>query len=657
MAASNPTKFEWAWPDWAKKFFRQLTAWSVPTALAAAVLLTAFASWTRTLEIYELQTYDWRCRFLSKPAVFPDVLLIEIGEDSLNNLGRWPFDRAFHGVLLEALRDNNAGLLAFDVLFAEPSSSDEGFVQASADFKKAYFCDVLQKPVTRNGRKESPGIMVSLLENIRQSAAGVGFVNAFPDIDGKIRRLSPVAWIDGQPRLHLSILMAMDRLGVKPEQVTYGKNFIDLGGKLRIPLDENGDTMIRFNGRWEDKTFEHASYFKILKSFQQSMNGEPTAWDLGRLKDRVCIVGLTAVASHDLNPVPLEPRYPQVGIYANFFENMMTGDFMRRAPRWINLVIAVLLGVGGWFVSRIKRLPLGIVAAMGIWIGFVGLNLAIFVLTRSWLDLFFPSVLWWGVYLSMIVWRSMQEMRKREMIEAEMSIASKIQRSFLPASMPVVDGYEMEVYMRPAKHVGGDLYAALKLDERHLGIMCGDVSGKGMPAALFMARSVAEFRFHAASGSDPAETLRRLNNGLADAESSGLFVTMNYAVADLDKKQLVLSNGGHMPVVLIRKDGSSDLLSPDGGMPIGLIGDVDFGRLEVPLAPGDIFLMYSDGVSEARNRKIQDFEIERVVSVAQGCRTESASVICNRIIQAVDAFVAGAPQHDDMTLFVFKVRD
>lgn len=648
-------KLESLWPAWAKQAFRRLAVLALPAGLILAVGITAAASWTRAFEIYELQAYDWRCRLSVSPTPSSPVYLIDIWDDALTSIGRWPFDRQFHAVLLDVLRTHQAKAAAFDVLFVEPSPTDSEFVASTQKYGKVYFCEAMKYPEVVRGRVEAPGILAPLLPDLKAAAAGVAHVNITVDPDGKRRRLAPVIWENGKPRFQLGLLLAMNYLGVKPSQVTFESGAIYLGDKLRIPIDENGETLVRFHGKW-GTPFTHMSYLEVLTSYHQELSGEKPHLDLSTLKDKVCIVGLTATGTHDINATPIDPLYPQVGLHADFFQNVIDRDFMSRFPRWVNLIAAILLGWGGWMVSRIKRLPLGVAAALGFWAGFIALNLALFVWARQWLDLFFPSVLWWGVYLSAIVWRTMQEKRKRELLETELSIASKIQRSFLPAVLPSIDGYEMDVFMRPAKHVGGDLYAALKLGERYLGIMCGDVSGKGMPAALFMARSVAEFKFHSASGSDPAETLRRLNNGLADVESSGLFVTMNYAVVDLQEKKLVLSNGGHMPVVRIQSSGETSLLTPDGGMPIGLVGDVDFGRLEVSLEPGDVFLMYSDGISEARNRKAQDFEIERVMDAAKRFRLEPASAICAQIVQAVDLFAAGAPQHDDMTLFVFKVR-
>jgi serine phosphatase RsbU (regulator of sigma subunit)/CHASE2 domain-containing sensor protein len=647
----------WAWPGWVKQPARRIAAAAPPVFLVLALAAACAGSWNRAFEIYELQAYDWRCRLSSVPASDSPVLLVDIWDDALESIGRWPFDREYHAVLMDVLRAHGAASVGMDILFAEPSASDAALADSASKFGRVFFCEAMHAPKPEAGRPVSEGVLASLLSGLKTTAAGVAHVNITVDPDGKRRRLPPVIWDNGRPRFHLGLLLAMDRLGVKESDVRFEPGAILLGDKVRIPVDERGEVLVRFHGRW-NKAFEHASYLQLLTAYRQELMGETPSFDLDKLKDRVCIVGLTATATHDINATPVDPLYPQVGVHADFFQNVLDSDFMTRLPRWLNLLAAVLLGWVGWALSRVKRLALGAAASVGVWTLFFALNTALFVWGKTWADLFYPSVLYWGIYLSAIVMRTMQEKRKRELLEAELSIASKIQRSFLPSSLPETEGYEMDVFMRPAKHVGGDLYAALKLDEGHLGLMCGDVSGKGMPAALFMARSVAEFKFSAAAvGLDPAETLKRLNNGISEGDSSGLFVTMNYLVVDLKTRKMSITNGGHMPVARIRANGTSDQLSPDGGMPIGLMGDVDFANLEVTLEPGDVFLMYSDGISEARNRKAQDFEIEKVMEAAVKARALPASGICAAILKAVDQFVGDAPQHDDMTLFVFKVRD
>lgn len=199
------------------------------------------------------------------------------------------------------------------------------------------------------------------------------------------------------------------------------------------------------------------------------------------------------------------------------------------------------------------------------------------------------------------------------------------------------------------------MYDVVQIDEDHIGIMCGDVSGKGMPAALFMARAVAEFKFHASSNVDPAAALSGMNTGLSAVESSGLFVTVNYAIVNTSQKWINFSSGGAMPVLRTSKDGAQEWVDPEGGMPIGLMDGIEFGHKTLPLNSGDVFVMYSDGISEARSKKREDYETERLSAVVKEYREQSAETIKDEILKSVDAFVQDAGQFDDMTVIVTKV--
>ncbi|MBF0254093.1 MAG: serine/threonine-protein phosphatase [Candidatus Omnitrophica bacterium] len=186
--------------------------------------------------------------------------------------------------------------------------------------------------------------------------------------------------------------------------------------------------------------------------------------------------------------------------------------------------------------------------------------------------------------------------------------------------------------------------------------MCGDVSGKGMPAALFMAKAVAEFKFNSAGRDNPSEVLHHLNEGLSEEDSAGLFVTMNYLIFNLGHRVLTLSNAGHMPVLRVRKDGTADELDAEGGMPIGLMTGIEFGLTTVDAAEGDVYVLYTDGISEARNRRKEDYEIERLKAAVLRSRSKSAEAIKDEVLKDVRDFVGHAPQHDDMTLLVLKVN-
>jgi sigma-B regulation protein RsbU (phosphoserine phosphatase) len=209
--------------------------------------------------------------------------------------------------------------------------------------------------------------------------------------------------------------------------------------------------------------------------------------------------------------------------------------------------------------------------------------------------------------------------------------------------------------MRSAKAVGGDLYTFVHLEGERLGVMVGDVSGKGTPAALFMAKVVSEFKFLAREKTDPAQVLRDLNNSIASESTGGLFVTLSYAIFDMKERKLIMSNGGHLPLVSTDSEGGLHMLSADEGMPIGVMPDMPFAVSERPLKSGDCFMLYSDGISEARNVRKDEFGADALGKALIAVRHENSEKILNDTMVQLERFIGKAEQHDDMTLIVVKV--
>ncbi len=631
----------------------------IPIALTCvALIFIALGSYNRVLDIFELQSYDWRFRIDGHKAKSPDIAIIEIWDDALAGIGRWPFDRQYHAALIDILREYDAKMIGMDILFVEPSPSDESLRLAAERYGKVFFCEALESPhAAGNHIQVSDSVLSTLLPEFKEVALGVGHVNAAIDVDGSRRRVSPLIATPGKQYLHLGTQMALHYMGIDPKTARIGSNgdVVLTGGKY-IPLDKDGQFLVRFSAPWK-KAFTHISYFEILSAYKAKLMGEEARFDLNILKDKVCFVGLTATATHDINPVPIDPLYPQVGMHADVFRNVVEQEFVLRLNPLFNLIIlALLIGLAIW-ASRRPNLARSIMSTAVIMVIYVSIVLVAFRFFKLWIDIVYPCSMYLVVYLTSILKRTMSEKKKRELMEAELSIASKIQRSFLPDSFPVSKTVEIAAYMLPAKHVGGDLYDAFVLSDGKLGLMCGDVSGKGIPAALFMSRCVAAFKFAAAGQDDPAVVLTRFNENLSESDGSGLFVTMSYVIIDEVNRKFVFSSGGHNELIRVRKDGSSELLDPEGGMPIGLMQGIEFGNLSLDIEPGDIFVMYSDGISEARNPRKEDYDMRRFQDAIINAKDLSADEIKNYIVKNVNEFVNGADQHDDMTIMVIKAKE
>ena len=212
---------------------------------------------------------------------------------------------------------------------------------------------------------------------------------------------------------------------------------------------------------------------------------------------------------------------------------------------------------------------------------------------------------------------------KRVLFDQQMTMASSIQKSFLPVTLPE-DGrgrFEVDAYSKSAQEVGGDLYNVIVLPDGRLGFCLGDVSGKGVPAALYMARLVSEFRILCADGAPTGEVIRALNEDLASGSMRGMFVTFQYGILDPDSGELCIANAGHLPPLCAGGDGSVRFVGAASGPPLGMLPKSQYQEQKIPLAPGDRLLLYSDGIVEARNSAGEDFgeeKLQNLVATVKG---------------------------------------
>jgi sigma-B regulation protein RsbU (phosphoserine phosphatase) len=252
----------------------------------------------------------------------------------------------------------------------------------------------------------------------------------------------------------------------------------------------------------------------------------------------------------------------------------------------------------------------------------------------------------------------------RERIESELRVAHDIQMSMLPKIVPSFrERPEFDIYatMTPAREVGGDFYDFFFIDDKHFCLAIGDVSGKGVPASLFMAVSkslirltTALIRALTAQGSSPDEVLRRVNTELERENEQCMFVTIFLAIVELESGQVEYSNAGHNPPFLISADGGLRALDDLRAPPVGVKADAPYGRSPLRLLPGDVLFMYTDGITEAENPEGSFFSENRLKECLTRNEGKSLEERAHRIVQEVANFRASSPQSDDMTLLVFR---
>ena len=245
----------------------------------------------------------------------------------------------------------------------------------------------------------------------------------------------------------------------------------------------------------------------------------------------------------------------------------------------------------------------------------------------------------------------------KEAMARDLRIAREIQMGILPADLPgATRGTGLDVYaaIEPAREVGGDLYEVLRAADDRVVVALGDVSGKGIPAALFMAVTVTVLRTLARQIAEPHEILSRLNDELAAENPRGMFVTLQCLVFDLARRQVSCAGVGHHRLALLSSGQPPRLAFPSTGRPAGLMAFNPVESESMPLEGGDMFLLFSDGVSEAMNKEEEFFSEERLLAELAAEPGATPARVVGRVLRAVRAFAAGAKQSDDITILAAR---
>ena len=242
---------------------------------------------------------------------------------------------------------------------------------------------------------------------------------------------------------------------------------------------------------------------------------------------------------------------------------------------------------------------------------------------------------------------------EKEKISAELNVAAQIQEDMLPKISPVFPGRkEFDIYasMNPAKEVGGDFYDFFMVDDDHFGMVMADVSGKGVPAALFMVIAKTLIKNRAQTGGSPSEILRDVNNKLCEGNDSELFVTVWLSILEISTGKVVTSNAGHEYPMLKRKNEKFELVKTKHSPAVATLEGLKFREYEFQLHAGDILFVYTDGAPEATNTKNELFGTERMIDVLNKSSNLPIMDMIKNVSEAINLFVGDAPQFDDITM-------
>ncbi|MDZ7335132.1 MAG: SpoIIE family protein phosphatase [candidate division KSB1 bacterium] len=247
-------------------------------------------------------------------------------------------------------------------------------------------------------------------------------------------------------------------------------------------------------------------------------------------------------------------------------------------------------------------------------------------------------------------------MLEQQRLQQQLESAHRIQQSFMPQSYPHAIGDKFLLYAKniPAASVGGDLFDFIPIDEHHLGLVIGDVSGKGIPAALYMARLISDLRYYSLIVPQPVELLSKINTILVERSHQGMFVSLIFMLLNRQNGELMISNAGHLPPLWHRNCYQRCVtINGSTGVPLGILANAEFQQEQIRLQPGDHILLYTDGVTEARNARGKMFSSRRLEEILNH-PWQTPKQLIETVISQVKRHCRSTQPHDDITLLAIK---
>jgi len=678
--------------------------------LAAGVIVAAIALvGSPAQRKLQLAGFDIYQAVLPRTVQSQPAVIVAIDEKTLAEQGQWPWPRTTLARLIEAISAYAPAVIGVDLLLTEPDRLSPGAIALSLPASEVATRErllalpsndaVLAQAIARapvvlgiagmpqatafslrappfrmiGGELASPlnefaGVLTSL-DGIDRAARGRGLLSA--DLEGAVvRRMPLLASVAGTPTPGLALEML--RVATATPAIALSiENGAAAGVAVRgyaFPVGADGQAWIHFSKR-ESGRFVSAA---------DVLSGRA---ERSRLEGKLVLIGISGLGLLDYQTAASGERMPGVEMHAQLLEMMFDNTPLLR-PQWIAALEWLVFGAGSalmiWWVPAIaprRALKLG-VAVIGVPVLF---GWALFMGARLLFDTATPSLnlaLVFGVLLAL----SLIEANRREQLLAkevqrqredaarvagELEAARRIQTGILPRpdALRADARIEIAAEMTPAREVGGDLYDFFPLDASRLFFLIGDVSGKGLPASIFMAVSKALYKSSAlrsgAGGTDLAligELMTVANAEVSRENGEAMFVTMFAGILDLDSGALAYCNAGHDNPYLLKADGGLTRLADGDGPPLCVIDDFEYHGGHTRLGPGDLLCMVTDGITEAMNRAQDLYGGERllqVLKVAQG-RDLGAGEMLAQVLHDVARFVAGADPADDLTLLLLR---
>jgi len=369
------------------------------------------------LDRFELATIDFRFKLRGTVPTRPEVAFIDMSEDSIANIGRWPWPRNWHTTMVSVLDECQPRAVAFDVLFLEPSDKeiDAGLAASMKHAGNVYL------PFLLNYKADAVESITYPIPELRSAVRGLGFLDFESDPDGVVRRVPLVKNIAGKYYSHLAFKVVCDYLGAKEDSIDIvpGKHITLRGtkkGDIVIPVDGRCQMMINWAGTWAD-TFKHYSYYQTLLSYKQASEDKEPVIDLSNYRGRLCFIGLTAAGLFDTKPTPFETLYPMVGVHGNIVNSILSKSFVRELPLALDLASLLFLSVLTGIIVYFMRPLLGGILSVGMVVVYVTAGFFLFTKNGFLLDMISPSLGVIFTYLTVVLYKYITEEKQKKWIK------------------------------------------------------------------------------------------------------------------------------------------------------------------------------------------------------------------------------------------------
>lgn len=636
----------------------------------------------------------------SAPAV-----IVAVDEKSLAQLGQWPWPRTLVARLLDALSAHHPLAIGVDIIFAEADRHSPGEIaqhnphigpalasqlKRLASNDETLAATIRRLPVVlgvagleqreRGVSPRSGAIFVmrggdplphlwnfstalASLKLIDDAATSRALLSA--DVrDRIVRRVPLIAAVGGAPLLSLGLETLRVGVGAREVSVRTGANGVEsIGiGDVVIPTDPDGHLWVRFS-RHDPARFVSAA--DVIAG----------TVDRDRISGKLVFLGVTGIGLIDQQATPLRERIPGVEVHAQVLENVFDGNLIRRPPwmRWVEVVLlaglglVLVLAVPAIAPSRSSLLMLSITGTLLL------LGMALFrhagVLFNAAAPIIGLNILFGGMLRLTLTEAERQRQHLKRQLDAEreaaarmageLEAARRVQTGMLPVPSFAFRGerrFDLHASMEPAREVGGDLYDFFMLDESRLFMMVGDVSGKGLPASIFMALSKALYKSTALRTlPDLGRTMAEANVEITRENPELLYVTVIACMLDVDTGELAYCNAGHERPLVVAADGKSVRRLEGSGPPLCALENFPYETARTRMMPGESLVLVSDGVPEAMNRAGELFGRARVGQILAAMPSGlSAQEQVNAVSAEVRGFSAGAEMADDVTVLVVR---